>query len=99
MDVFDDLAAEEDTIEAILSELDEAAWLSPSGARGWTVCDVVLHLAQSEEAVVATAPDAATMRFARDAVTLDDVMDLAVQAERAAPAIVFERWRAARRAA
>jgi hypothetical protein len=55
MDVFDDLVAEQDELERVLSELPEQVWLSTSGAAGWTIADVVLHLAQTEEAVVATA--------------------------------------------
>ncbi len=53
--IFDDLVAEQDRLETILDELDDAAWVSPSGAAGWTIADVVLHLAQTEEAVVASA--------------------------------------------
>src|SRR5580704_16522744 len=52
MMVFDDLAAEQERLEGILGGLDEAQWVSASGAAGWTVADVVLHLAQSEESVV-----------------------------------------------
>ena len=54
MTVFDDLAAEQERLAGILGGLDEAQWMSPSGAAGWTTADVVLHLAQSEEAVVVT---------------------------------------------
>ena len=42
MTIFDDLEAEEDTLQGILDGLDEAQWVSPSGAAGWTVADVVL---------------------------------------------------------
>ena len=55
MSIFDDLAAEEERLEKILLGLDEEQWLSPSGAAGWTIADVVLHLAQSEEGAAATA--------------------------------------------
>ena len=55
MTVFDDLAAEQERLEGILGGLDEAQWMSASGAAGWTVADVVLHLAQSEESVVVSA--------------------------------------------
>src|SRR5208282_152363 len=54
MTIFDDLAAEQERLEGILSGLDLAQWASPSGASGWTIADVVLHLAQSEEGVHAT---------------------------------------------
>ena len=55
MTVFDDLAAEQERLAGIVGGLDEAQWLSASGAAGWTIADVVLHLAQSEESVVVTA--------------------------------------------
>ena len=55
MAIFDDLEAEQDRLEEILGGLDRAQWAAPSAAQGWTVADVVLHLAQSEEAVIASA--------------------------------------------
>jgi uncharacterized protein (TIGR03084 family) len=107
--ILDDLEAEQDRLEAILTGLDAAQWAAPSGAAGWTVCDVVLHLAQSEEAVLAST--AGARWDARPAsrggaagsgpaeTTLDQVMDRLVQAERKEPALVFQRWRDARRGA
>lgn len=99
MVIFDDLQAEQDRLEGILAGLDEAQWTSPSAAAGWTVTDVVLHLAQSEEAVVASATGADFSVRPGNGATLDEVMDQLVQAERAAPAEVFARWREARLAA
>ena len=58
MAIFEDLEAEQDRLDGILAGLDEAQWTSPSAAAGWTVADVVLHLAQSDEAVVASAAGA-----------------------------------------
>src|SRR5579859_1190236 len=55
MGIFEDLGAEQDQLEAILAGLDEGQWGTASGAAGWTVADVVLHLAQSEEAAAVTA--------------------------------------------
>jgi uncharacterized protein (TIGR03084 family) len=98
--IFDDLVAEQDRLEVILSGLDDAQWQAPSAAAGWTVADVVLHLAQTEETVVATvASEETRSRWAGDAETLDEAMDRRVRAERAPGDVVFGRWRAARRAA
>lgn len=98
--IFDDLEAEEERLEAILEELDGAAWRSPSAAEGWSVADVVLHLAQSEDAVVLSAAGGdGFARLRADAASVDDGADQMVQAERAEPAIVFDRWKASRRAA
>jgi uncharacterized protein (TIGR03084 family) len=100
MSIFDDLGAEEERLEKILSGLDEVQWLSASGAQGWTIADVVLHLAQSEEAAAATATHG-NLSGGLGAVageTMDDRADAAVRAERAAPAEVFARWQRARQA-
>src|SRR5215469_16194838 len=51
MTIIDDLVAEQDRLDAILEGLDDLQWASPSGCSGWSMTDVVLHLAQSEEAV------------------------------------------------
>jgi hypothetical protein len=59
MTIFGDLVAEQDRLEHILAGLDEGQWTSRSSAAGWAVADVVLHLAQSEEAVTATVTHAA----------------------------------------
>ncbi|XVU28480.1 maleylpyruvate isomerase family mycothiol-dependent enzyme [Actinoplanes sp. CA-054009] len=94
-DVVDDLEAEQDQLEAVLSKLTPAEWVAPSAAAGWTVADVVLHLAQTEEAVAAPggAPD-----WRGFGATVDEAMDAMVRAERSDPANVFERWQVARRA-
>ena len=100
MTVFDDLGAEQERLEKILAGLDEEQWLSGSGAPGWTIADVVLHLAQSEEAVEATATHQRP-RGGLGAVaggTMDERAAEAVRLERAAPAEVFARWQRARQA-
>ena len=99
MAIFDDLEAEQDRLEGILSGLGDGQWTAPSGADGWTVSDVVLHLAQSEEAVVASATGASTGRWPASGAPVDAVADELVQAERAQPGPTFERWRTARRGA
>jgi uncharacterized protein (TIGR03084 family) len=98
--IFDDLVAEQDRIETILAELGDEAWLGPSGAAGWTIADVVLHLAQTEEAVAVSAAGVTTSDGTwQQGESVDIQAERMVQAQRDAPAVVFERWRAARRAA
>jgi len=100
MTVFDDLAAEQDRLVGILAGLSEAQWLSESAAAGWSVADVVLHLAQSDEGVISSASGGVPHRIASTAGgTVDDRAEQWVKAERAAPAVVFARWQQARRAA
>jgi len=99
--VIDDLGAEQERLEGILSGLDEAQWVASSGAAGWTIADVVLHLAQSEESVVATV-SAGDLRTGLGSVTggtVDERVAELVRRERGAPGPVFGRWQRARRAA
>jgi uncharacterized protein (TIGR03084 family) len=97
--IFDDLEAEQAGIDAILAGLSEEAWLSESGAPGWTIADVVLHLAQSEEAVMASVAGARQpgdwLRFGD---SVDAAMAALVAADDSTPSQIFDRWRTARRA-
>ncbi|MCA2226048.1 maleylpyruvate isomerase family mycothiol-dependent enzyme [Nonomuraea aurantiaca] len=53
-DIFDDLKAEYEQLDVVLAGLTPAEWSHPSAAEGWTVSDVVLHLAQTEELAAAS---------------------------------------------
>ena len=99
--VIADFEAEQDAIEAMVSGLDEAGWLAPSAAEGWSISDVMLHLAQSEEAVVSSVTGAQISLLDSIPVvgdTVDEIMENRVRAERGDPFVIFERWRTARRA-
>lgn len=98
--IIDDLEAEQERLEVILDGLDAAAWRSPSAAAGWSVADVVLHLAQTEDAVVVSVAGGDGFERLRAGSTgVDDAAERMVKAERAEPAVVLERWKAGRRAA
>jgi uncharacterized protein (TIGR03084 family) len=99
MTIFDDLQAELDRLDAILAGLDEAQWRSPSAAAGWSVADTVLHLAQSEEGVLASAGGAVLRSTLPGGDGVDDIMGRFVEAQRDEPAQIFERWRTSRTAA
>ena len=99
MTVVDDYVAETVRLESILGLLTEAQWLTESGADGWSVADVVLHLAQSDEGVVSSVAGADPRAGAAGAGTVDDWAAHMVDAERGSPAEVFARWRQARDAA
>ncbi len=96
---FDDLIAEAMRLESILGLLTEAQWLTESSATGWSVADVVLHLAQSDEGVVASVGGANPREGIAALDTVDGWAAQRVNAERAAPTQVFTRWRQARGAA
>jgi uncharacterized protein (TIGR03084 family) len=97
--VIDDYAEETARLEGILALLTEEQWVTESGASGWSVADVVLHLAQSEEGVVASVGGASPREATGTAGTVDDWAARMVDAERVAAPQVFTRWRRARDAA
>ncbi len=99
MAIFDDLEDEQDRLEDILSGLDGPQWLAASGAAGWTVRDVVVHLAQTEEAVVASATGTSFGGWPASGGSVDEAADQFVKAERAEPELAFRRWCTARREA
>ncbi len=94
------LGAEQDDLDHLISGLDEQGWQRASRCTGWTVADVVLHLAQTNELATASARD----RFADVAddfaraggrpTTIDDVAAQRVEQERAGSGReVADRWR------
>ncbi|MDQ3941088.1 MAG: maleylpyruvate isomerase family mycothiol-dependent enzyme [Actinomycetota bacterium] len=100
MDVFDALEQQEERLDAILSSLDEKHWEVESLCPGWTVRDVVLHLAQTEEAVLAALEGRTAPIPVQSATTIDEAMEAWVRSERNAdPHTVRARWDRARRAA
>jgi uncharacterized protein (TIGR03084 family) len=94
--VIDDFVAEALRLQGILGLLTQAQWRADSGADGWSVADVVLHLAQSDEAVAASADGADQREDVGAAGTVDGWAARMVEAERTTPDLVFARWREAR---
>ena len=104
------LAEQQAELQGLLDGLDDAQWATPTPAcPGWTVADVVLHLAQTDELGAASAhhrfggsADRPAGTAARGS-TVDDAAAAMVERERGAPsAAVYTRWQdaaAAERAA
>lgn len=101
-----DLAAQQAEMRALLTALTPAQWFAPSLCPGWTVADVVLHMAQSDEialgsargtiAVAATSAgwDLAAVRAGE--ADVDEIAEDAVREQRGAePAELLARWSAA----
>ena len=94
--MFSALEAEQKAIDRMLGGLSPSDWASGSLCPGWSVSDVVLHLAQTEEAVVASIEGGRFGISVPEAKTVDDLMAGWVAAERGAePVQVLERWRSA----
>jgi len=93
-----DLEAEQDAIEAMVGQLSADELQQPSAAAGWSIADVLLHLAQSEESVVASITgDPVRPPFPVEGTTTDEIIENWVRAERGDPIETRERWREARR--
>lgn len=89
-------------LDGLLAGLDDAAWARPvPDCPGWSVADVVLHLAQTDELVVAAVDGgfaAAAERIVAGAIggTVDDAVGRMVEHQRGAPGPqVHARWRVA----
>src|SRR4051794_37497674 len=103
-DLLTALAAQDDELDRLLAGLDETGWARPSRCPGWSIADVVLHVAQTDEMAVASAERRFTERVAAfnnsagvaAGATVDDLAGLAVEAERGRPGHeVYQRWQAA----
>jgi uncharacterized protein (TIGR03084 family) len=97
-DVLADLAAQHAELRDLIVDLPEAEWHAPTPCPGWDVADVVLHLAQTDEAAIASAEGRLGARD--DGTLLDtsvtDVDDLAermvVEARDLTPSQIHDRW-------
>lgn len=97
VDVVAALAEQVDELRSIVGPLDEGGLATASACAGWSVADVLLHLAQTNEAAVASVRDdpasvAALWGQARSG-DVDELAGDAVAAERGATgAEVRARW-------
>ena len=90
-------------LAGILEGLDEDDWQRPTpSCEGWTVLDVVLHLAQTDEVAIESARDSFGSELAGmfadggSAVNVDEAADVMVVAERdTSGADLFVRWKTA----
>jgi uncharacterized protein (TIGR03084 family) len=94
-----DLAAQHAELATLLQDLDTAAWAAPSRCAGWSVSDVVLHLAQTDEMALASLQGRLAEHLAAKAAVwttasnVDDGAGLLVEAERGGRAdVVHRRW-------
>jgi uncharacterized protein (TIGR03084 family) len=101
-DVVRALADQQTELTGILDGLDDDAWRRPSRCDGWTVADVVLHLAQTNEMAIASV-DGRFAEYLADVgrqlgdaprTNVDDGAALMVAKERSRPlADLKARWR------
>jgi uncharacterized protein (TIGR03084 family) len=92
------LADQQDELRSLVADRGDTDLLRPTRCAGWTAADVLLHLAQTNEAAVASVEDrlgdfrlgGADATAARD---VDDLADAAVASERdRPPSEIRDRW-------
>ena len=97
--VLADLAAEGDRIEALVADLDEAGWRTPTPAEGWDIATTIVHLAWTDECSIAAGTD----KEAWDATVMKAIAnpegfvdEEAFAGATASGAEILARWRASR---
>jgi uncharacterized protein (TIGR03084 family) len=95
------LAEQHAELAGLLAELDDDDWQRPSPCEGWTVADVVLHLAQTDELALASVRGHLAETGAEltgglgSATNVDETAEHMVARERGRPGdAVRERWQA-----
>jgi uncharacterized protein (TIGR03084 family) len=95
------LREQHEELAGLLSGLDEAGWRRPSRCEGWSIADVVLHLAQTDAMALASARGSFAEylsevgRSIGGSGSIDEGADRMVEQERGAPgSAVLARWQA-----
>ncbi len=97
--LIDDLRAEQDALDAVVADLPEPAWATPTPSPGFEVRDQIGHLAYFDRAGTTALrdPDAFTAGLADIVADVDAFVARTVEAGRAlAPAALLADWRTAR---
>lgn len=100
-DLLADLAAEGEALDAVVAELEDTAWLTPTPAEGWTIAHQIAHLAWTDERALqaVTEPERFAAALARPAAGLGELVDKgAATGAGDDPGSLLTRWRAGRAA-
>jgi uncharacterized protein (TIGR03084 family) len=97
--LLDDLTAEGDELDAIVSNVDEDGWRVATPAEGWTVAHQIAHLGWTDKAAILAATDVDGFSAAVRAAMADPTGFVDVEAARGAamePADLLDVWRRGR---
>src|SRR5688572_27843196 len=93
------LEGQQNELASLVGGLDDAGWATASACDGWSISDVLLHLAQTNEMAIGStrgtfdAVLAKLLEGAPSAVNVDEGAESMVTNERGRPpAEVHERW-------
>ncbi len=100
--LLDDLGAESAELDALVADLDEPGWRTPTPAAGWTIAHQIAHLAWTDEVAVLAIADPAGFDSAVAALAgegeraYEYVDEIAERGVGMAPPRLLDRWRAGR---
>ncbi len=96
--VLDDLIAEQQVLDDLVDGLDDAQWMTPTPAAGWSVCDQIAHLAMFDDVATTSLTGGGEARFAEiiAAVASGDTPFIDTPAGNAPGHEVLSSWRRAR---
>ncbi|MPY93220.1 MAG: TIGR03084 family protein [Acidimicrobiia bacterium] len=95
--ICEDLAAEHAALDAVVADLDETGWATPTPAAGWDVKDTILHIHAADGMALLAVKDPAAFEDAKVALLGGASLDgWFVDAATTSGAEVLARWRADR---
>ncbi|OBG02612.1 hypothetical protein A5772_07345 [Mycolicibacter sinensis] len=96
--ILDDLTAEQAILDDLVHSLDEARWVTPTPAEGWSVRDQIAHLAMFDDVATTSLTGGGEARFAEilAAVNSGDTGFIDTPAGDRPGAEVLSAWRQAR---
>jgi uncharacterized protein (TIGR03084 family) len=99
-EVLDDLRAESDALDLLVSGLSDVDWSRPTPAAGWTIAHQISHLAWTDRAATIAATDAEGFMRLLETVAEDPTrfVDRAAAEGVAPPVELLQRWRTGREA-
>ena len=94
----DALRGQLDELASLVSGLGDTDWAKPSACPGWSVADVLVHLAQTNEVAIASVEDrwdevTAMWSGAAGDATVDELAGAAVESSRRSGPEVHEWWK------
>ena len=94
-----DLASEQDSLDLVVADLDEATWQWATDSPGWTIADQISHLQFFDERAALAMNDPAAFGVDRQHLISSAPRDLSVELGRQVSAgELLDAWRHARRA-
>jgi uncharacterized protein (TIGR03084 family) len=94
-----DLASEQDSLDLVVADLDEATWQLATDSPGWTIADQISHLQFFDERAALAMSDPAAFGVDRQHLISSAPRDLSVELGRQVSAgELLDAWRQSRRA-